>query len=133
MRAITVRDRDAGVGGLTVTDMPYPRAAENDVIVRVHAAGFTPQRARLAGNVVRSPRPRPDTQHPRARAVRSRGRARVRNHRPHRGPAGVRTDRLDPQRIPGPIHRAGGSQPRPFAADIDHTVAAALPISGLAA
>ena len=42
MRAITVADRDAGVGGLTVTDMPYPRAAENDVIVRVHAAGFTP-------------------------------------------------------------------------------------------
>jgi len=42
MRAITVRDRNAGVGGLTLTDMPYPRAAENDVIVRVHAAGFTP-------------------------------------------------------------------------------------------
>jgi NADPH:quinone reductase-like Zn-dependent oxidoreductase len=43
MRAITVRDRDAGVGGLTLTDMPYPHAAENDVIVRVHAAGFTPE------------------------------------------------------------------------------------------
>jgi NADPH:quinone reductase-like Zn-dependent oxidoreductase len=42
MQAITVRDRDAGVGGLTLTDMPYPHAAENDVIVRVHAAGFTP-------------------------------------------------------------------------------------------
>jgi hypothetical protein len=42
MRAITVRDRDAGVGGLTLTGMPYPHAAENDVIVRVHAAGFTP-------------------------------------------------------------------------------------------
>lgn len=42
MRAITVRDRDAGVDGLTLTDMPYPRAADNDVIVRVHAAGFTP-------------------------------------------------------------------------------------------
>jgi NADPH:quinone reductase-like Zn-dependent oxidoreductase len=42
MRAITVRDREAGVGGLTLTDMPYPHAAENDVIVRVHAAGFTP-------------------------------------------------------------------------------------------
>jgi NADPH:quinone reductase-like Zn-dependent oxidoreductase len=42
MRAITVRDRDAGVDGLTLTDMPYPHAAENDVIVRVHAAGFTP-------------------------------------------------------------------------------------------
>jgi NADPH:quinone reductase-like Zn-dependent oxidoreductase len=42
MKAITVRDRAAGVGGLSLTDMPYPRAAENDVIVRVHAAGFTP-------------------------------------------------------------------------------------------
>ncbi|MFD0786738.1 NADP-dependent oxidoreductase [Micromonospora azadirachtae] len=42
MRAIIVRDRDAGVDGLTLTDMPYPHAAENDVIVRVHAAGFTP-------------------------------------------------------------------------------------------
>jgi NADPH:quinone reductase-like Zn-dependent oxidoreductase len=42
MRAITVQDRDAGIGGLTLTDMPYPHAAENDVIVRVHAAGFTP-------------------------------------------------------------------------------------------
>lgn len=42
MQAITVRDRDAGVGGMTLTDLPYPHAAENDVIVRVHAAGFTP-------------------------------------------------------------------------------------------
>ena len=42
MRAITVRDRSAGVGGLSLTEMPHPHAAENDVIVRVHAAGFTP-------------------------------------------------------------------------------------------
>ncbi|QXE35619.1 NADP-dependent oxidoreductase [Streptomyces sp. GMY02] len=42
MRAITVQDRDAGVGGLTLTDLPHPHAAENDVVVRVHAAGFTP-------------------------------------------------------------------------------------------
>ncbi|MEU5062050.1 MULTISPECIES: NADP-dependent oxidoreductase [unclassified Streptomyces] len=42
MRAITVQDRDAGVGGLTLTELPHPHAAENDVIVRVHAAGFTP-------------------------------------------------------------------------------------------
>jgi NADPH:quinone reductase-like Zn-dependent oxidoreductase len=41
MQAITVRDRDAGVGGLSLMDIPYPYAAENDVIVRVHAAGFT--------------------------------------------------------------------------------------------
>ncbi|NMO51638.1 NADP-dependent oxidoreductase [Actinoplanes sp. TBRC 11911] len=42
MQAIIVNDRDAGIEGLTLTDMPYPHAAENDVIVRVHAAGFTP-------------------------------------------------------------------------------------------
>lgn len=42
MRAITVQDPDSGVGGLTPTDLPHPHAAENDVIVRVHAAGFTP-------------------------------------------------------------------------------------------
>jgi NADPH:quinone reductase-like Zn-dependent oxidoreductase len=42
MKAITVRDRAAGVGGLSLTEMPYPDAAGNDVIVRVHAAGFTP-------------------------------------------------------------------------------------------
>lgn len=41
MRAITVRDREAGIGGLSLTDLPYPHAAENDVIVQVHAAGFT--------------------------------------------------------------------------------------------
>ena len=42
MRAITVSDREAGVAGLSLTDLPYPVASENDVIVRVHAAGFTP-------------------------------------------------------------------------------------------
>ncbi|MGQ5637702.1 NADP-dependent oxidoreductase [Streptomyces sp. EWL5.16] len=41
MQAITVRDRDAGLAGMSLTDMPYPHAAENDVIVRVYAAGFT--------------------------------------------------------------------------------------------
>jgi NADPH:quinone reductase-like Zn-dependent oxidoreductase len=42
MQAITVQDRAAGVSGLSLTEMPYPQAAGNDVIVRVHAAGFTP-------------------------------------------------------------------------------------------
>jgi NADPH:quinone reductase-like Zn-dependent oxidoreductase len=42
MQAIAVRDRAAGAGGLALTELPYPHAAENDVIVRVHAAGFTP-------------------------------------------------------------------------------------------
>lgn len=42
MQAITVSDRDAGLAGLTVSELPYPHMAENDVVVRVHAAGFTP-------------------------------------------------------------------------------------------
>jgi NADPH:quinone reductase-like Zn-dependent oxidoreductase len=42
MQAIVARDRAAGVDGLTLSQMPYPHAAENDVIVKVHAAGFTP-------------------------------------------------------------------------------------------
>ncbi|MEV1174984.1 NADP-dependent oxidoreductase [Nonomuraea sp. NPDC049784] len=41
MQAVTVRDRSAGLAGLSLTEEPYPHAAENDVIVRVHAAGFT--------------------------------------------------------------------------------------------
>lgn len=42
MRAVTVQDRAAGIAGLSLADIPHPHAAENDVIVRVHAAGFTP-------------------------------------------------------------------------------------------
>ena len=42
MRALIARDRDAGYSGLSLGEMPYPHAAENDVIVEVHAAGFTP-------------------------------------------------------------------------------------------
>ncbi|MFF9363900.1 NADP-dependent oxidoreductase [Streptomyces griseoluteus] len=41
MHAITVRDREAGIAGLTLENLPHPHAAENDVVVRVHAAGFT--------------------------------------------------------------------------------------------
>jgi NADPH:quinone reductase-like Zn-dependent oxidoreductase len=42
VQAIVATDRAAGVGGLSLADVPYPIAAENDVIVEVHAAGFTP-------------------------------------------------------------------------------------------
>ncbi|MEW2383814.1 NADP-dependent oxidoreductase [Micromonospora sp. NPDC047707] len=42
MQAITVRDREAGLAGLTLTELPHPHLAENEVMVRVHAAGFTP-------------------------------------------------------------------------------------------
>jgi NADPH:quinone reductase-like Zn-dependent oxidoreductase len=41
MKAITVRDREAGLAGMALEELPYPHAAENDVVVQVHAAGFT--------------------------------------------------------------------------------------------
>jgi len=42
MKAITVSNRSEGVGGMTLGERPAAQAAENDVIVQVHAAGFTP-------------------------------------------------------------------------------------------
>jgi NADPH:quinone reductase-like Zn-dependent oxidoreductase len=42
VQAIIAGDRAAGIRGLSLAEIPYPHAAENDVIVRVHAAGFTP-------------------------------------------------------------------------------------------
>ncbi|MEU0495450.1 NADP-dependent oxidoreductase [Mycobacterium sp. NPDC006124] len=39
MRAVIARSRTAG---LELAERPHPHAAENDVVVRVHAAGFTP-------------------------------------------------------------------------------------------
>ena len=32
VQAITARDRDAGARGLSLTEMPYPHAGDNDVI-----------------------------------------------------------------------------------------------------
>ena len=40
MKAIAVSDREAGVAGLSFTDLPHPEAASNDVVVQVHAASF---------------------------------------------------------------------------------------------
>lgn len=42
MRAVVVTDRNAGPAGMTLTDRPEPEPAGNDVVVEVHASGFTP-------------------------------------------------------------------------------------------
>jgi NADPH:quinone reductase-like Zn-dependent oxidoreductase len=42
MKAIVVTDQAAGTAGMTLVDRPEPRAAINDVIVSVHASGFVP-------------------------------------------------------------------------------------------
>ncbi|GHK05983.1 NADPH:quinone reductase [Streptomyces sp. Y2F8-2] len=42
MKAIVVTDPAAGVAGMTLTERPEPLAAINDVIVQIHASGFVP-------------------------------------------------------------------------------------------
>ncbi|MGW0166557.1 NADP-dependent oxidoreductase [Streptomyces sp. NPDC003343] len=42
MKAIVVTDQAAGTAGMTLTERPEPIAAINDVIVRIHASGFVP-------------------------------------------------------------------------------------------
>ncbi len=42
MKAIVVTDAAAGTVGMTLAERPEPEAAGNDVVVEVHASGFTP-------------------------------------------------------------------------------------------
>jgi NADPH:quinone reductase-like Zn-dependent oxidoreductase len=41
MKAIVVTDQAAGTAGMKLVDRPEPEAAINDVVVRIHASGFT--------------------------------------------------------------------------------------------
>lgn len=42
MKAIVVTDQAAGMAGMKLTERPMPTAAINDVIVEIHASGFVP-------------------------------------------------------------------------------------------
>jgi NADPH:quinone reductase-like Zn-dependent oxidoreductase len=42
MKAIVVTDRAAGTAGMTLVERPEPQAAIGDVVVQVHASGFVP-------------------------------------------------------------------------------------------
>jgi NADPH:quinone reductase-like Zn-dependent oxidoreductase len=42
MKAIVVTDQAAGTAGMTLVERPEPQAAINDVVVQVHASGFVP-------------------------------------------------------------------------------------------
>lgn len=133
MQAITVSDRDAGVAGFSLSELPYPVVSENDVVVRVHAAGFT--RGELDW---------PDTWTDRA------GRDRTPSVPGHEvsgvvvelgtGTTGLtvgqRVFGLTDWARNGSLAEYVAVETRnlaPLPVDIDHTVAAALPISGLSA
>src|SRR5690348_12020179 len=42
MKAIVVTDQAAGTAGMKLAERPEPQAAINDVVVRIHASGFVP-------------------------------------------------------------------------------------------
>jgi NADPH:quinone reductase-like Zn-dependent oxidoreductase len=118
---------------MSLTDMPYPQAASNDVIVRVHASGFTPGELDWPGTWTdRAGRDRTPSVpgHELSGVVVELG----------FGTTGLSVG----QRVFGPADwtRNGtlaeytaveARNLAPLPADIDHTVAAALPISGLTA
>ncbi|MFJ1699216.1 NADP-dependent oxidoreductase [Streptomyces sp. NPDC088252] len=133
MQAVTARDRDAGLAGLSLSDMPYPHAAENDVIVRVHAAGFTPGELDWPGTWTdRAGRDRTPTVpgHELSGVVEELGYGTTGLS------AGQRVFGLADWTRNGTLAEYTAVEARnlaPLPADIDHTVAAALPISGLTA
>ena len=57
MKAIVVTDEAAGTAGMTLVERPEPEPAINDVVVQVHASGFTSGEADVALDLDRSPRP----------------------------------------------------------------------------
>jgi NADPH:quinone reductase-like Zn-dependent oxidoreductase len=133
MQAITVSDREAGVAGLSLTDLPHPEAATNDVVVRVCAAGFIPTELDW-----------PDTWTDRA------GRDRTPSVLGHDlsgvvvelgygttgFSVGQRVFGLTDWSRNGSLAEYTAVEARnlaPLPIDVDHTVAAALPISGLTA
>ncbi|MGW2240202.1 NADP-dependent oxidoreductase [Streptomyces sp. NPDC001759] len=133
MQAITVRDRDAGLAGMSLTDMPYPQAAENDVIVRVHAAGFT--RGELDWPATWTDRAGRDRT-PSVPGHELSGVVAELGYGTTGLSVGQRVFGLADWTRNGALAEYVAVEARnlaPLPADIDHTVAAALPISGLTA
>jgi NADPH:quinone reductase-like Zn-dependent oxidoreductase/predicted TIM-barrel fold metal-dependent hydrolase len=133
VQAITVRDRAAGAAGLTLSDIPHPRASENDVIVRVHAAGFTPGELDWPGTWTdRAGRDRTPSVpgHELSGVVTELG------YGTTGLTVGQRVFGLADWTRDGSLAQYTAVEARnlaPLPADIDYTVAAALPISGLTA
>ncbi|MFI8484110.1 NADP-dependent oxidoreductase [Streptomyces rubrogriseus] len=133
MQAISVHDRDAGAEGLALTDMPYPHAAENDVVVRVHAAGFTRGELTWPGTWTdRAGRDRTPSVpgHELSGVVEELG------YGTTGLTVGQRVFGLADWTRNGSLAEYTAVEARnltPLPADVDHTVAAALPVSGLTA
>ncbi|ART74004.1 NADPH:quinone reductase [Mycobacterium dioxanotrophicus] len=133
MQAIVTQDREAGISGLSLADLPYPHAAENDVVVRVHAASFTPGELDWPGTWTdRAGRDRTPTVpgHELSGVVAELG------YGTTGLTVGQRVFGITDWARNGTLAEYVAVEARnlaPLSAGIDHTVAAALPISGLTA
>ncbi|MDH6514297.1 NADPH:quinone reductase-like Zn-dependent oxidoreductase [Streptomyces sp. SAI-135] len=133
MRAITVRNREAGVTGLTLEELPPPHASENDVILRVHAAGFT--RGELDWPATWTDRAGRDRT-PSVPGHEVSGVVTELGYGTTGLTIGQRVFGLADWTRDGSLAEYVAVEARnlaPLPADIDHTAAAALPISGLTA
>jgi len=133
VQAITVRNQAAGASGLTLSDIPHPHAAENDVILRVYAAGFTPGELDWPGTWTdRAGRDRTPSVpgHELSDAVTELG------YGTTGLTVGQRVFGLADWTRDGSLAEYTAVEARnlaPLPADIDYTLAAAVPISGLTA
>ncbi|MFJ4843907.1 NADP-dependent oxidoreductase [Streptomyces sp. NPDC088733] len=133
MQALTTSDREAGLGGLALAHLPYPHAAENDVVVRVHAAGFT--RGELDWPATWSDRAGRDRT-PTVPGHEVSGVVAALGYGTTGLTVGQRVFGLTDWARDGSLAEYVAVEARnlaPLPADVDHTVAAALPISGLTA
>lgn len=133
MQAMAVSEREAGIKGMSLVELPYPHAAENDVVVRVHAAGFTPGELDWPGTWTdRAGRDRTPSVpgHELSGVVVELG------YGTTGLTVGQRVFGLADWARNGSLAEYTAVEARnlaPLPADIDHVVAAALPISGLTA
>jgi hypothetical protein len=130
MKAIVVTEQGAGTAGMKLVERPDPRGCDQRrrrsgscIGIRQHGAG-------LALDLGRSPRPRPSTGYPRARAGRSGDRPRLW----HDGALG-RTVGVRPHGLVTLAEYVAveARNLAPLPGDVDFTVGASLPISGLTA
>ena len=133
MRAIVVADESAGTGGMTLAERPDPVPAINDVVVEIHASGYVPTEVTWSStwtDRTNRDRKQPNPGHELAGVVSALG----------YGTTGLSVG----QRVFGLAdwHRDGSLAEyvaiearnlAPLPGDVDFTVGASLPISGLTA
>src|SRR3954466_5384385 len=133
MKAIVVTDKAAGTAGMTLRDRPEPHAAINDVVVQVHASGFVPTElawpSTWADRLGRDPTP-PIPGHELAGVVTALGYGTTGLS------VGQRVFGLADWYRDGTLAEYVAIEARnlaPLPGDVDFTVGASLPISGLTA